>query len=140
MEKLILKEHFEYLRDIQEGVNEGAINALEFYAELKEFSGAIIKTIKAIEPEAQTEAALHGGKTFTAFGYEITKRAGYATYNYEANAEFKERSEDLKKFQNMLKEASRLQKSIIDEDTGEIFQPCPIKSGAKDSLVIKLSK
>jgi hypothetical protein len=125
------------LADLLDKVEDGAANPLEVYANLKTFEKFVKDCISQVEPLAMDEAGNYNEKTFSEFGYEITKRNGSVTYDYNANAEYKEKYAALSEYKKILTQASKLGKAIVDEDSGEIFQPCPVKSGAKDSLVIK---
>jgi hypothetical protein len=128
------------LADLLDKVEDGAVNPLEVYANLKTFEKFVKDCISQVEPLAMDEAGNYNEKTFSEFGYEITKRNGSVTYDYNANAEYKEKYAALSEYKKILTQASKLGKAIVDEDSGEIFQPCPVKSGAKDSLVIKKIK
>jgi hypothetical protein len=125
------------LADLLDKVEDGAANPLEVYANLKTFEKFVKDCISQVEPLAMDEAGNYNEKTFSEFGYEITKRNGSVTYDYNANAEYKEKYAALSEYKKILTQASKLGKAIVDEDSGEIFQPCPVKCGAKDSLVIK---
>lgn len=125
------------LAETVQKVEDGAFNPLEAYAHLKDMEKFVKDCILQIEPLAHEEAGNYNEKTFSEFGFEITKRNGSITYDYNNDAEYKEKYKALADYKKLLTSASKLGKAIVDEDTGEIFQPCPVKSGAKDSLIIK---
>jgi hypothetical protein len=83
------------------------------------------------------EAEKHSEKTFAMNGYQFEKRNGYLMYDYSANADYTELENKLKAFKETLTKVSKLGKTVVDEDTGEVIQPLPVKGGTKDSLIIK---
>lgn len=127
----------EQLANTVQSVEDGNFNPLEAYVNFKSLDKVLKACISQIEEEAINEAETYGAKTFEDFGKDITIRNGSTTYDYSKHAEVKRLELELKYIKDILKNASRLDKIIIDENTGEAYSPCPIKSGSKQSLIIK---
>jgi hypothetical protein len=125
------------LSEMVQSVVSGQVNALEPYAILKTLEKYVKKCIDEVEPYAMREAEKHSEKTFAMNGYQFEKRNGYLMYDYSANADYAEMENKLKAFKETLTKVSKLGKTVVDEDTGEVIQPLPVKGGTKDSLIIK---
>jgi hypothetical protein len=115
------------------------IDALEVYAHLKSLETYLKKALETVKPYAMSEADKYE-KSFEKYGFKFEKRNGHVTYDYTANDDYKEMFERLKSVETILANASKMGKAIVDEETGEIYQPCPVKSGVSDSLIVKLSR
>jgi len=126
----ILSEMVQSVIDEQE-------NPLEPFAQLKTLEKYLKKCIEEVEPYAMREAEKHGEKSFAMHGYQFEKRNGYLMYDYTANADYTELENKLKAFKETLTKVSKLGRTVVDEDTGEVIQPLPVKGGTKDSLIIK---
>ena len=118
-------------------VQDGNFNPLEAYANLKSLEKYLKTSYLQIEESAIEEAEKYGEKTFEDFGFSVTVRNGNTTYDYSSNVDIKRLEGELKYIKDLLKNASRMDKVIVDENTGETYSPCPIKSGSKQSLIIK---
>ena len=125
------------IANLVQDIEDGRFNPLEGYANLKVFEKFVKDAINQIEPLALEEAGNYNEKTFSEFGFQITKRNGYVSYDFSSNEDVLRLEAELKARKDILKNASKMGKSIIDEDTGEIYEPCPIKGGTKDTLSIK---
>lgn len=125
------------IADLVQDIEDGNFNPLEGYANLKVFEKFVKDAINQIEPLALEEAGNYNEKTISEFGFQITKRNGYVTYDFSENEDVRRLESELKGIKDILKNASRMGKSIVDDNTGEIYEPCSIKGGSKDSLSIK---
>lgn len=121
---------------IQE-VEDGNLNPVEYYANLDVLEKFVKKCKEQIQEDALTEAENYGAKTFKDFGFEITIRNGATTYDYSDNQELNDLKGKVKAITDNLKLASKKGVAIVDLESGETFEPCPIKSGSKTSLTIK---
>lgn len=137
---MIMKNLENNLAELVQEVENGSFNPLEAYARLKTFEKFVKDCYTQIEHLAMEEADNYSEKTIKDFGFEITKRAGSITYDYSVNEDVRRLEVELKTIKDILKNASKMGKSILDEESGEVFEPCPAKGGVKDSLSIKRIK
>jgi len=126
------------LSDSVQSVLDGNTSALEAYGYFKEVEKHLAKCIAEIESGAMLEAETYKGQTFK--GYEVSVRSGYAQYNYEANEGYKEMKDRLKTLEDRLKIAAKNNMAYIDAESGEVFEPVPIKGYTKDSIILKVCK
>ena len=127
----------ERIADTVQSAEDGNISGLEVYANLKDLQRFLTDAINQVEELAWQEANNYNEKTFSEFGFRITKRNGSVTYDFKANADFKQKSDELAELRKKLSSASKNGLAYVDMETGETFEPCPVKSGSKDSLVIE---
>ena len=127
----------EQLSNTVQSVEDGNFNSLEAYANLDMLEKFIKECKNQIFDSALEEHGKHGEKTFSAFGYQFTSKNGSVKYDYDGHEELAKKEAEVKRIKDLLKNASKLGKAIVDEETGETFSPLPIKSGTKDSLSIK---
>ena len=124
----VIKEQLS--NSVQEVLN-GNFSALELYAELT-------ICINEIKEGAELEAEQYKGQEFK--GYEINVRNGYVTYNYEVNDDYRRTKKQLDNLAEKLKQASKMGMTFLDEESGEMFEPCPIKSSIGNSITFKKVK
>jgi hypothetical protein len=117
-------------------INEGEVNPVEAHIKLKAIVKALEVTIKATEEVVTTEAAKHG-KTFQAFGAEITLKEGSIGPNCDEDATYAALKAQLKAREELLKIAFRQagKTAIFDESTGEQIPVCTAK-GTKPSIAV----
>jgi hypothetical protein len=117
-------------------INEGEVNPVEAHIKLKAIVKALEVTIKATEQTVADEAFKHG-KTFQAFGAEVTIKEGSLTPNYEEDAVYADLKAQLKAREELLKIAFRQagRTAIFDETTGEQIPVCTAKA-TKSSIAV----
>jgi hypothetical protein len=117
-------------------INEGEVNPVEAHIKLKAIVKALEVTIKATEQTVAEEAEKHG-KTFQAFGAEVTLKEGSFTPNYEEDAVYADLKAQLKAREELLKIAFRQagRTAIFDETTGEQIPVCTAKA-TKSSIAV----
>lgn len=115
----------------------GAEDAIPFIKEINDRIKVLEDLKRRALPIAWDEALKHSEKSYKENGIYVEKRIGYAKYDYDSNAEYREKKKELKELEENLKQASKSGKSIIDNETGEIYEPLKVKSYSKDSLIIK---
>ena len=128
----------EQLSNTVQEVLDGNYNPLEAYIflnEINKFSKTCLEEIKDLAIE---EAEKEKGNIVN--GYEIGIRHGYNSYDYSVNEEYRRLKNELKELEDKLKIASKKELTFMDEETGEVFEPCPIKSGVSDSITLKFKK
>ena len=133
-----MKQIKEQLSDTIQSVEDGNFNPLEAYANMDSLEKFVKECKNQIFDSAMEEHGKYGEKTITDFGFEITLRNGSITYDYSYHAELNELKSKVSKITDNLKIASKKDMIFVDPETGETFEPCPIKSGSKNSLVVKL--
>jgi len=123
-------------QQLTDRINEGEVNPVEAHIKLKAIVKALEVTIKATEQTVADEAAKYG-KTFQAFGAEITLKEGSLTPNYEEDPIYADLKAQLKAREELLKIAFRQagKTAIYDESTGEQIPVCTAK-GTKSSIAV----
>ena len=117
-------------------INEGEVNPIEAHIKLKAIVKACEVAIKATEQTVADEASKHG-KTFQAFGAEVSLKEGSLTPNYEEDPTYADLKAQLKEREEILKLAFRQagKSAIFDEVTGEQIPVCTAK-GTKPSIAV----
>jgi hypothetical protein len=123
-------------QQLTDRINDGEVNPIEAHIKLKAIVKALEVTIKATEQTVADEAAKYG-KTFHAFGAEITLKEGSLTPNYEEDAVYADLKAQLKAREELLKMAFRQagKTAIFDESTGEQVPVCTAKA-TKASIAV----
>lgn len=124
---------------ILEDVQEGRIEALESYAELKLYAKEIADAIKEVEPFALDEAQKQDDKKFTFKGYLFEFRNGTPRYNYKNIESWNKKQAELKEIEKTAKAALQAaNKNLLTAtEDGEEVQ-LPEVTYAKDSLSVRL--
>jgi hypothetical protein len=118
-------------------IEDGELNPLEAHAKAKAIVAALTDVIKSTEDLAQDEAAKYGGKTFEAFGAQVTLKEGAVTPDYAQDPVWVQMKEALKSREDLLKTAMKTKDAeIIDTYTGEVI-PVVQPKYAKSSISIQ---
>jgi len=122
---------------------DGEASALEVFAllktEEKKMQDFFDKAKEQIEEAALNEANTFTEKSFEFKNYKIEKRQGRAIYNYKNVGiwnRLKEKMSTIEKLSKLASESRNFGKTIVDDDTGEVIEPCEVKY-SKDVLIIK---
>ena len=123
-------------QQLTDRINDGEVNPIEAHIKLKAIVKALEATIKATEQTVADEASKHG-KTFSAFGAEITLKEGSLTPNYEEDEVYADLKAHMKAREELLKIAFRQngKTAIFDESTGEHVPVCSAKA-TKASIAV----
>ena len=123
-------------QQLTDRINDGEVNPVEAHIKLKAIVKALEATIKATEHTVADEASKHG-KTFSAFGAEITLKEGSLTPNYDEDPIYADLKAQMKAREELLKMAFRNagKATVYDESTGEAVPVCPAK-GTKPSIAV----
>jgi hypothetical protein len=123
-------------QQLTDRINDGEVNPVEAHIKLKAIVKACEVAIKQTEQTVADEAAKYG-KTFQAFGAEITLKEGSLTPNYEEDPIYADLKAQLKAREELLKIAFRQagKTAIYDESTGEQIPVCTAK-GTKSSIAV----
>jgi cell fate (sporulation/competence/biofilm development) regulator YlbF (YheA/YmcA/DUF963 family) len=122
---------------------DGNASALEAYALIKQYEKDVTEFIaaakKQVEEEAIKESEKYPSKTFEHQGFKFERRQGRAMYDYKevsAWAKYKEKLASIESLAKLAAQSNQLGKSIFDEETGEIIEPCKV-TFTKDVLIVK---
>jgi hypothetical protein len=117
---------------IVERVKDGEYSALDTYIQLKAYEKVISEAIKEIQMDAINEADVYNKADRTKFGVEFELTSGRTYFDYEADQEYAQLNEALKKRKELLTDAAKAQKKgrkVVDEN-GEVIQPPPMKESS----------
>ena len=117
-------------------IEEGEVNPIAAHVRLKAVVKALEQVLKSTEDIVRDEAEKHG-KTFSAFGAEITLKEGGLTPNYEEDEVYADLKAQMKAREELLKIAFRQagKTAIFDESTGEQVPVCTAKA-TKASIAV----
>jgi len=123
-------------QQLTDRINEGEFNPVEAHIKLKAIVKALEVTIKATEQTVADEASKYG-KTFFAFGAEITLKEGSLTPNYDEDPIYADLKAQMKAREELLKIAFRQagKTAIFEELTGEQVPVCTAKA-TKPSIAV----
>ncbi len=127
----------ETVAEITTAVQNGEVNALEAYINLKKIEEIIKQVKKNVDDLVIEEAAKYNTKTFTTFDAEVTLKSSASRYDYSNIPEIVNKELELKALKDKHKAA--LKSNVIDLDTGELVE-APIVKGGKEVVSIKLNK
>ena len=127
----------ETVAEITTAVQNGEVNALEAYINLKKIEEIIKQVKKNVDDLVIEEAAKYNTKTFTTFDAEVTLKNSASRYDYSNIPEIVNKELELKALKDKHKAA--LKSNVIDLDTGELVE-APIVKGGKEVVSIKLNK
>lgn len=116
---------------------EGKMNALDAFADLKALMGEVADALKEVEPLAMEEAMKYP-KTFDHHGLKFTRTDGRRLYNYKHIPEWVEQEAKLKAIEQEAKDAAEQQAkgNIIAGDDG-VVKDAAIVTFTKSSLSVK---
>ena len=127
----------ETVAEITTAVENGEVNALEAFINLKKIEEIIKQVKKNVDDLVIEEAAKYSTKTFTTFDAEVTLKNSASRYDFSNIPEIVTRELELKALKDKHKAA--IKSDVIDLDTGELIEP-PIVKGGKEVVSIKLNK
>lgn len=115
---------------------DGDIDALLVYVELKRVAKVLEDSLKQIQPLALSEANKYGQKSFKAFGSTITLKANPGQWKYEGCTDVLKAAENLKELQESAKDSYRLAvKGQIMVD-GDVIIPAAQYVPGADSISV----
>jgi len=119
-----------FCQNIVEGIENGEIDGLKMYIigrKLEEL-GKILKG--STQTYIQDSDYVKTGQN-RHFLCKIEQSSTGETYNLTENEEYNRLKAELKELESKLKRASKNRESIIDNETGEIYSPCSLKTPSK---------
>ena len=120
------------LLDIQDGVEQGNVNPLEAYVELKAIENTLKEVMAKVQPLAITEADKYNEKSFKAFGAVIEKRSAPATYDMSHINAYLTAKEKVKYIETIAKAGGG-----IDPETGQEIEKA-IRVEGKSTIAVKI--
>ena len=119
-------------------VEEGNIDTLSTYGNLKRCKDLFEQASKQIEPQAQEEANLYAEKTFEEAGFTFEKRNGSTRYSFSHIPRIAELKNEIKEIEAKSKQAFiSVQKGILVADQDGLEIELPKITYTKDSLIVK---
>ena len=134
IKKINIKES---VADITTAIQNGDVDALEAFVNLKKIEEIIKQVKKNIDDLAIDEACKYSQKTFDYNDAEITIKNSPTRYNYSNIPAIVKKENELKELKDKHKTALRV--DVVDTETGELLVP-PIVKGGRELLSIKLKK
>lgn len=129
----------ETLSELVQQVVDGNCDPLEAYIHVKDLEKHLSECIKQVEPIAYQEADKWKEKTFTYKGAEIQKKNAAGRYDYSTVSLWKQADERKKKIEELSKTAYKGGATIVDEESGEVVEPCSYTEG-KAIISIRILK
>lgn len=126
------------IAELVESAENGDINALRVYAQLKRTSDLLSDAIKQVEVLAIDEASKQGTKTFEAYGNKFELRSGMTRYSYKNIPIWNEKSKELKAIEEKSKLAYiAFSKGMLTADEYGEDIGFPEVTYTKDCLILK---
>lgn len=129
----------EILAELTQSVIDGNADPLEAYIHLKSIEKRISECLKEVEPIAYQEADKWSEKVFTYKGAEIQKKNAAGRYDYSTVSLWKQAEERKKKIEELAKVAYKGGVTVVDEESGEVVEPCAYTEG-KSIISVRLLK
>ena len=119
-------------------VLDGDINPLEFLTQLNELEKAIKDAKEEILNDAILEFDRHGAKSIIEYGFEISATQS-GRYDYTNNSDWNMYKNKMKDIESKMQAAYKNNASILDDNTGEVYEAALYKAN-KPSLKLKKLK
>ena len=127
--------------DIFDLVNSGEINPLNAYLFLKSLAEYVNAALNVLKPDAFNELDKYrkeGGYDFNGVKVEISQAPRRFDYSNDSRwSELQAEIDRLRKYQKE-REAflKKLQKPVVDPETGELIEPPKVKSGGYETIKV----
>ncbi len=126
--------------DIAEKVRNGEMKPSNAYVGLRKLRDQIDYVIKSIEDEVMDELMLYSRHDdLIVDDRKIVHVAGRTTYDFKDSHTWNDINEQKKRIERMIKTATKDGVQIIDDETGEMYEPVPVKN-SKSYLKIERIK
>jgi len=114
--------------DIAEKVRNGEMKPSNAYVGLRKLRDQIDHVIKSIEDEVMDELMLYSRHDdLIVDDRRIVHVAGRTTYDFKDSHTWNDINEQKKRIERMIKTATKDGVQIIDDETGEMYEPVPVK-------------
>jgi dGTP triphosphohydrolase len=126
--------------DIVEKVRNGEMKPSNAYIGLRKLRDQIDYVIKSIEDEVMDELMLYSRhEDLIVDDRKIVHVSGRTTYDFKDSHTWNDINEQKKRIERMIKTATKDGVQIIDDETGEMYEPVPVKN-SKSYLKIERIK
>lgn len=123
--------------DIVEKVKNGEMKPSNAYVGLRKMKDQIDSLIKSIEDDVMDELIKYNRhEDLVVDDVKIVQVAGRTMYDFKDSHTWNDINEQKKRIERMIKTATKDGVQIIDDETGEMYEPVPVKN-AKSYLKIE---
>jgi serine/threonine-protein kinase RIO1 len=127
---------FATLSSFSQAIEDGNVNPLRAFIELKNLSDMIFSMQDSIKEAAINEYMKYGKEDLVIDGYKIEKMNGRKIWKYDHSSAWQAANERRKTLEMLMQKAHN-GSSIVDGDTGEIIEPAVV---TYTSETLKLTK
>lgn len=117
--------HYELLNSYQDG----NLKASKAYIQLRALKSELEDVIKEVENGLVDEITRMGNEDLVVDGYKISHMKGRTSLDYKASDVWNEYQASLKAVEEKLKQATKLKVDIVDPESGEVYEPVPVRYG-----------
>lgn len=115
--------------ELLEQYQEGNIKASKAYVQLRAIKSELDDVIKDIETGLVDEITRMGNEDLIVDGFKISHMKGRTSLDYKASDVWNEYQASLKAVEEKLKQATKLKVDIVDPESGEVYEPVPVRQG-----------
>ena len=115
--------------ELLEQYQEGNIKASKAYVQLRAIKSELDDVIKDIETGLVDEITMMGNEDLVVDGFKISHMKGRTSLDYKVSDVWNEYKESLKLVEEKLKQATKLKVDIVDPESGEVYEPLPVRHG-----------
>ena len=128
------------VNNIVKDVEIGNINPLDAYTIFKRMESVFNEAKKSIDTFAIDEAEKFGASSFEFNGQKYEVRNGATRFSFKGISEWEQKNNELKaieeKYKTSYKSYTKMNLSLIDQETGEVID-LPTVTVSKSSLIVK---
>lgn len=128
----------EHIASIANASASGAFDPLKAYLKLKAIDAAVKAALSEASELAVNEAAKYDGKTFQAFGYEITKKSDPGRWDFKHLEDWNQQKLALSEIEEKHKTAFKMAEKgdTYITDGGEVIEPA-IYTPGRENISVK---
>lgn len=115
--------------ELLEQYQEGNIKASKAYVQLRAIKSELDDVIKDVETGLVDEITRMGKEDLIVDGFKISHMQGRTSLDYKASDVWNEYKASLKEVEEKLKQATKLKVDIVDPESGEVYEPVPMRQG-----------
>jgi len=105
---------------------EGNVDPLDAYINLKLALSELTDAVESLAPLAIDQRLKYGKENLIRNGFLVEYSEGTPRYAYKHSEAWSRISAELKSVEELMKQSAKLNKAIVDESTGEVFEPAKI--------------
>lgn len=126
---MILTDVFGALSALDHSIDNGNVNPLTVYAELKSLSDLLDSMMAKVKDQAVEERRKYGKEEIIRNGYLIEVANGRRMWKYDHSTRWVELNEKRKTYESLMQKAYH-GANLADVDTGEIIEPATLTFAA----------